>query len=131
MGSTARDPGRSASYNAEHGHGRVGSNRWVTLSPDLSKLNHAATIHATVLASPVVRSDETPARVSGKNWWEWVFVGTLAVLHVIRPSRGEAVVRAVFGEIRPMVWVSDMLGSQRGHAVEWQMCLAHLPRDAT
>lgn len=30
-----------------------------------------------------------------------------------------------------MVWVSDMLGSQRGHAVEWQVCLAHLLRDAT
>ena len=86
---------------------------------------------ATVLASPVVCSDETSARVSGKNWWEWVFVGTLAVLHVIRPSRGKAVVQALFGEIRPMVWVSDMLGSQRGHAAEWQVCLAHLLRDAT
>jgi transposase len=90
----------------------------------------AATIRATVLASPVVCSDETSARVSGKNWWEWVFVGTLAVLHVIRPSRGKAVVQALFGEIRPAVWVSDMLGSQRGHAVEWQVCLAHLVRDA-
>ncbi|HUB14335.1 MAG TPA: IS66 family transposase [Acetobacteraceae bacterium] len=91
----------------------------------------AATIRATVLASPVVCSDETSARVSGKNWWEWVFIGTLAVLHVIQPSRGKAVVQALFGEIRPMVWVSDMLGSQRGHAVEWQVCLAHLLRDAT
>ena len=91
----------------------------------------AATIRATVPASPVVCSDETSARVSGKNWWEWVFIGTLAVLHVIRPSRGKAVVQALFGEIRPMVWVSDMLGSQRGHAVQWQVCLAHLLRDET
>ncbi|HME22352.1 MAG TPA: transposase [Acetobacteraceae bacterium] len=68
--------------------------------------------------------------MSGKTWWEWVFVGTLAVLHVIRPSRGKAVVRALFGDIRPMVWVSDMLGSQRGHGVAWQVCLAHLLRDA-
>ena len=52
-------------------------------------------------------------------------------LHVIKPSRGKAVVEAVFGEIRPEVWVSDMLGSQRGHAEEWQVCLAHLLRDAT
>jgi transposase len=65
-----------------------------------------------------------------KTWWEWVFVGTLAVLHVIRPSRGKAVVQALFGTIQPMVWVSDMLGSQRGHGVEWQVCLAHLLRDA-
>jgi SRSO17 transposase len=41
-----------------------------------------------------------------KNWWEWVFVGTQAVLHVIRPTRGKAVVQALFGEIRPAVWVS-------------------------
>ena len=90
-----------------------------------------ATIRAAVLASPVVCSDETSARVSGKNWWEWVFIGTKAVLHLIRPSRGKAVVQMLFGEIRPTVWVSDMLGSQRGHAVEWQVCLAHLLRDAT
>ena len=60
-----------------------------------------------------------------------MFIGTLAVLHVIRPSRGKAVVQALFAEIRPLVWVSDMLGSQRCHAVEWQVCLAHLLRDAT
>jgi len=90
----------------------------------------AATIRATVLASPVVCSDETSARVSGKTWWEWVFVGTLAVLHIIRPSRGKAVVTDLFGAVQPMVWVSDMLGSQRGHAVQWQVCLAHLLRDA-
>ena len=89
-----------------------------------------AAIERVVIASPVVCSDETSVRVNGKNWWEWVFIGTLAVLHVIRPSRGKAVVRARFGEIRPEVWVSDMLGSQRGHGVLWQVCLAHLLRDA-
>jgi transposase len=82
----------------------------------------AAAIRETVTASPVVCSDETSARVSGKTCWEWVFVGTLAVLHVIRPSRGKAVVQALFGTIQPMVWVSDMLGSQRGHGVEWSSC---------
>lgn len=90
----------------------------------------AATIQAVVLASPVVCSDETSARVKGKNWWEWVFIGTLAVLHVIQPSRGKAVVQALFGAVRPGVWVSDMLGSQRGHGDLWQVCLAHLLRDA-
>jgi len=79
---------------------------------------------------PRLRGGRLSARVIGKNWWEWVFVTTLAVLHVIRPSRGKAVVQALFGEIRPAVWVSDMLGSQRGHGVAWQVCLAHLLRDA-
>jgi transposase len=90
----------------------------------------AATIEAVVVASPVVCSDETSVRVKGKTWWEWVFVTTIAVLHVIKPSRGKAVVTALFGEARPEVWVSDMLGSQRGHAAAWQVCLAHLLRDA-
>jgi transposase len=89
-----------------------------------------ATVRATVLASPVVGPDETSARVSGKNWWEWVFIGALAALHVIRPSWGKPVVQALLGETRPMVWVCDILGSQRGHAVEWQVRLAHLLRDA-
>ncbi len=90
----------------------------------------AAAIEAAVVASPVVCSDETSARVSGKTWWEWVFVGSRAVLHLIRPSRGKAVVQTLFGAIQPLVWVSDMLGSQRGHAEQWQVCLAHLLRDA-
>jgi transposase len=89
-----------------------------------------AAIEKVVVASPVVCSDETSVRVNGKNWWEWVFVGALAVLHVIQPSRGKAVVAALFGETQAGVWVSDMLGSQRGHGVLWQVCLAHLLRDA-
>ncbi len=93
-------------------------------------LDATAAIEKVVLASPVVCSDETSVRVKGKNWWEWVFIGTLAVLHVIKPSRGKAVVTDLFGGVRPEVWVSDMLGSQKGHAVEWQVCLAHLIREA-
>jgi transposase len=93
-------------------------------------LDATAAIEAVVLASPVICSDETSVRVNGKNWWEWVFVTAIAVPHVIKPSRGKAVVTALFGEIRPEVWVSDMPGSQRGHAEQWQVCLAHLSRDA-
>jgi transposase len=93
-------------------------------------LDATAAIEKVVLSGPVVCSDETSVRVKGKNWWEWVFVSTLAVLHVIKPSRGKVVVSALFGAIQPEVWVSDMLGSQRGHGVLWQVCLAHLLRDA-
>ena len=53
-----------------------------------------------------------------------------AVLHLIRPSRGRAVPETVFAGVQPGVWVSDALDSQRGHAERWQMCLAHLLRDA-
>jgi transposase len=92
-------------------------------------LDATATIENVVLASSVVCSDETSVRVKGKTWWEWVFIGTLAVLHVIQPSRGKAVVTALFGAIQPEVWVSAMLGSQRGHGGLWQVCLAPLLRD--
>jgi transposase len=90
----------------------------------------AMTITAHVTQAAVVACDETSARVMKKTCWEWVFVTAIAVLHIIRPSRGAGVVRALFGERRPHVWVSDSLASQRGHADLWQACLAHLLRDA-
>jgi transposase len=90
----------------------------------------AEAIAAQVKAAEVVACDETSVRVNKQTQWEWVFVTACAVLHLIRPSRGAEVVRALFGGIRPRVWVSDSLGSQRGHADLWQMCLAHLLRDA-
>ncbi|MCA1835591.1 MAG: IS66 family transposase [Actinobacteria bacterium] len=90
----------------------------------------AAAISALVTTADVVASDETSVRVMKKTCWEWVFVTAACVLHIIRPSRGGGVVRALFGELRPRVWISDSLGSQRGHADIWQVCLAHLLRDA-
>ena len=77
----------------------------------------------------MVACDEASVRVIKKTRWEWAFVTTIATLHIIIPSRGADVVRHLFGDIRPRVWVSDSLGSQRGHAGLWQMCLAHLLRD--
>ena len=82
-----------------------------------------------VRAAAVVCSDETSVRVNGRTWWEWVFVTSVAVLHLIRPSRGRCVPREVFGEAWQGVWVSDAYCSQRGNAAAWQMCLAHLLRD--
>ncbi len=82
-----------------------------------------------VRAAVIVCSDETSVRVCGRNWWEWVFVTSCAVLHLIRPSRGRGVPREVFGEAWQGVWVSDAYCSQRGNAPSWQMCLAHLLRD--
>lgn len=90
----------------------------------------SATIALRVRHARVVCSDETSARVAGQTWWEWVFATKDGVLHLIRPSRGKAVPQEVFGQVRPGVWVSDALGSQRGHGEAWQICLAHLLRDA-
>lgn len=90
----------------------------------------ATAIKAEVVAADTVASDETSVRVKKKTHWEWVFVTAFAVLHIIWPTRGAAAVHNVFGDARPKAWLSDSLKSQRGHAGTWQMCLAHLLRDA-
>jgi transposase len=77
-----------------------------------------------------VCSDETGARVQGKNQWEWVFQNEQVCLHVIRPSRGKAVIEAVMADHRPQIWVSDLFSAQAAHpAQDWQVCLAHPLRD--
>src|SRR5271165_1112519 len=88
-----------------------------------------AAILARLRKSRLVYSDETGVRVAGKGWWNWVFGNQDIVLHVIRPSRGKEVVEEVLGGHRPAIWVSDLLGSQQGHAEQWQICLAHQLRD--
>jgi len=37
--------------------------------------------------------------------------------------------KGIFGDRRPAVWVSDLLGAQQGHAEDWQVCLAHQLRN--
>ena len=90
----------------------------------------AEAIRERVRGSRVVCSDETSARVHGRKWWEWVFLGAGAVLHVLRPSRSKAEPESVLEGARPEVWVSDLYVCQRGHAAVWQVCLAHQLRDA-
>lgn len=87
-------------------------------------------IQAALRASPVVGSDETGARVDGHNQWEWVFCSSQAVLHVIRPSRGEDVITAVMGDAVAGTWVSDCWAPQlRAPAAQRQLCLAHQIRN--
>ena len=81
-----------------------------------------------MLASAVVCSDETSVRVQGKNWWEWVFIGTLAVLHVIKPSRGKAVVQALFSDINhwfgcPTCCIASAATQSNGRCA-WRTCSA-------
>ena len=80
--------------------------------------------------SRLVCSDETGARVQGQNQWEWVFQNEQVCLHVIRPTRGKAVIDEVMEGHRPQVWVSDLFSSQKANpAQQWQVCLAHQLRD--
>ena len=69
-------------------------------------------LQQAVQASAVVNSDETSARVDGRNWWEWVFCTVTAVLHVIKPSRGAEVIQTVMGTHYAEVWGSDCWSAQ-------------------
>ncbi len=79
--------------------------------------------------SRIVCSDETGARIKGRNAWEWVFQNDQVCVHVIRNSRAKAVAEAVMDGHKPALWVSDLYGAQRGHGKAWQICLAHQLRD--
>jgi transposase len=80
--------------------------------------------------SAVVNSDETGARVDGHTWWEWVFRGGTAVLHVIRPSRAVDVIEEVMGTARVGTWVCDCWKPQLNAPAErFQLCLAHQIRN--
>jgi transposase len=85
---------------------------------------------AAVRNSKVVASDETSARVAGKNWWRWVLLSSTAVRHLIADSRGAVVLTDFLGQTKPDVWVADRYAAQAGHGNERQLCLAHLLRDA-
>ncbi len=87
-------------------------------------------ILAAIRSSRLVGSDETSARVNGKNQWEWVFQNEQVCFHIIRPSRGSDVITEVMADYRPQVWVSDLFSAQKTHpAASWQVCLAHQLRD--
>ena len=79
--------------------------------------------------SRIVCSDETGARVKGRNAWEWVFQNHELSVHVIRNSRAAAVAEEVMAGHKPAIWVSDLYSAQRGHGERWQICLAHQLRD--
>jgi transposase len=88
-------------------------------------------IRARLLASTILESDETSARVGKQTWWTWVFHHGEDACFVIHRNRSRAVVEGFLGEYRPDFWVSDRLASQMNWAKkDHQVCLAHLIRDA-
>jgi transposase len=67
----------------------------------------AAEIKKQVIASPVIKSDETSARVGGDNFWHWVFIGASAVYHLITPRRNAKVIEDLMGNAKAEIWVCD------------------------
>jgi len=87
-------------------------------------------IAAAVAESAIIGSDETSARVKGRNWWQWVFRSAAGVVHIIAPTRGAEVIRQFMGRHCAECWVSDCYSSQLlAPAKNRQLCLAHQIRD--
>ena len=92
--------------------------------------SEAEAIGEQVRQSKVIGSDETSARVHGRNWWEWVFVAANCEYHLIVPSRGQAVIEAFMRECEADVWVSDCWKAQlNAPAKALQICLSHQIRN--
>jgi transposase len=93
-------------------------------------LEEAEVIGEQVRQSRVIGSDETSARVHGKNWWQWVFVGEHCEYHVIVPSRGYDVIENFMQECEAEIWVCDCWKAQlNAPAKMCQICLAHQIRN--
>lgn len=90
----------------------------------------AEVIGEQVRQSKVIGSDETSARVNGRNWWEWVFQSPAGEYHLIVPSRGQNVIDAFMREARAEVWNSDCWKPQlNAPANLHQLCIPHQIRN--
>jgi len=90
----------------------------------------AESIRLEVIQSAVIGSDETSARVDGRNQWQWVFRTPQASYYVVVPSRGAKVIRDVLGQARPEVWPECLWSAQqKAPADQFQLCQAHQLRD--
>ena len=86
----------------------------------------AEAIGEQVRQSAVLGSDETSARVNGRNWWEWVFESPAGEYHLIVPSRGQDVIDTFMRERRAEVWRCDCWKPQlNAPANQHQLCLSH------
>jgi transposase len=92
--------------------------------------SEAEAIGEQVRQSQVIGSDETSARVHGRNYWQWVFVGDNREYHLIVPSRGYDVIEKFMQECEAEVWVCDCWKAQlHAPAKMCQICLAHQIRN--
>jgi transposase len=90
----------------------------------------AEVIGERVRQSKVIGSDETSARVNGRNWWEWVFQSPAGEYHLIIPSRGQNVIDAFMRDARAEVWNSDCWKPQLNAPADLhQLCIPHQIRN--
>jgi transposase len=96
----------------------------VAAQPEADRIGEA------VAQSEIIGSDETSARVRGRNWWQWVFCSVAGIVHIIAPTRGAEVIHQFMGSHCAECWVSDCYSSQLLAPAQYrQLCLAHQMRD--
>jgi len=75
-------------------------------------------------------SDETGARVKGKNWWQWVWQNEIGSFYAIEQGRGYWVVEKYFGSDYIGSLIHDCWSAQNNTAASGhQLCHPHLLRD--
>jgi transposase len=90
----------------------------------------ASVIKQEVITSSVIKSDETSARVSGRHWGQWVFIGASAVYPRIAPHRTAEGIKDVMGPMVAEAWVCDCFSAQlKAPTKVFQLCLQLQWRD--
>ncbi|MCL0090332.1 transposase [Dehalococcoidia bacterium] len=75
--------------------------------------------------------DETGWKKAGKRRWLWTFVALNFTFFQIAQSRGKKVLEEILGQFFPGIITADRLRSYRSYQMAgWQICLAHLIREA-
>src|ERR1700687_5361874 len=105
--------------------------RWcITERPGQAAAPLADALRQQVQASPVIGSDETGARGAGHTLWEWGFVTSAVIYHVIHPKRSRLVIEQVMESARAEVWVSDCWKPQlQAPSAQFQLCLVYQLRN--
>jgi transposase len=132
-----------------HHHQHIGYERLAELLRDLCGLRISAggvanalsrvcqqmkqayeTIREQVRGSPVVGSDETRARVAGRNEYHWVVQCRTAAYHWVGESRSTRELETFFDGVYPEVQECDCYSGQLASKVPLkQVCMAHQLRD--
>jgi transposase len=88
-------------------------------------------IKAAIMTSTQIGSDETSAKVNGKNWWVWVWQTMFSTFISVSQSRGSKTIERLFPDgfsnaiLNSDRWAAQLKTYAKGH----QLCTSHLQRE--